>query len=409
MMADEVIEDNDMEANIASLVQLGVDNAKGYKRSNSKSFSILQLKAMAGYLEIPKCLKKEELVLSIIRKFENRQRLADLQKQRGAREVEEKSDSSDSDAEDDEDSASASASGSKRGGGGRFIKNKHTFPRLCNCLMTMPLEVQVSGLQANRWQLQHRETGAGNPLFVEATEMFNNPEIHTGGLAVDQPEFFERRGINPECEIVGVLTAKKAYKLWKKVKKDYAEALKKYGVSGQANGLQFWLFCNGDVDVYYLHCILKIKNLPELTSYCAEGSEIFGGIETSSSTTSSTAQGKEKTPGSGETKEQKKARDKALLSIADSLQQKAGAVRAASTGAQEVQAALLEKTRLETLNATFEAMNKWAKEIEDMESAAGYDEENPSKRLRITRVEFDRVEAKYNELNAPRSAFTTPR
>jgi hypothetical protein len=164
----------------------------------------------------------------------------------------------------------------------KFVKNKNTNFRLVNLLMLYPVALQRSNLISTREQLQHREVGAQDLLFVTVAAEFND-DVNSGGLA-HQHEEFERRRINPEAPHVGFITAKKCYKLWEDLSKRYASAAKKWGISGTGNELSFWNFCRGDIDVLYLRMVLNASGDIALKTYCAEGSEIDGGLDTSAAT-----------------------------------------------------------------------------------------------------------------------------
>lgn len=63
--------------------------------------------------------------------------------------------------------------------------------------MKHPVALQRSNLISSREQLQHREVGAQNPLFVRVAVEFND-KGYSGGL-VHEHEESERRRIDPEA------------------------------------------------------------------------------------------------------------------------------------------------------------------------------------------------------------------
>jgi hypothetical protein len=83
-------------------------------------YNIEQLKAMATHINIPKSQPKASLIEAIKLKRQNQNRLEIVLR-----------------ANDEEE-------------GGSFRKDKNTFPRLCNILMSMPDALARSAMLANR-------------------------------------------------------------------------------------------------------------------------------------------------------------------------------------------------------------------------------------------------------------------
>ena len=57
---------------------------------------------------------------------------------------------------------------------GSFRKNRNTLPRIINFILQYPDAVMRSGALSTRLELQYRETGQNNPLFVDCVEKFND-------------------------------------------------------------------------------------------------------------------------------------------------------------------------------------------------------------------------------------------
>jgi hypothetical protein len=366
-----------MEERIKRLVHMGFEEAKTYRGKDSPGFTLDELKKMAVHMHIPSSQNKADLVKAIISKSKNRGLLDQL-------EAADESSDSESDAEE------------------RFTKNKHSFPRLCNILFTTPVALQRSNLLATRAQLQHRETGAGDPLFVEAAKQFNEFGHDSGGL-VKRHEVFLKKNIDPENVQNGQLSAYKAMKMWKAVRTEYALVYKKFAVSGQSNGLDFFLFCNGDTDVLYLHCALQANPDVSLISYCREGSELDGGLETSapaSASGSSTA-----TPASAT----KRARERSLSAIAEVLQKRATTSADREQSEKAVHSELVKKNREAHVQTIFEHMLRCAEKIEELEKLDDYDAEKPSVRLQMLRREEARASKQYEACLAEEGvSYTTP-
>jgi hypothetical protein len=155
--------------------------------------------------------------------------------------------------------------------------------------MSHPNATLRSQLLSNRLQLQFRETGDRQPLFTDVVEKFNDQSFNSGGLVTIHREF-TNRSINPEAiNASGNITSDIAYQMFKSVRNDYAKVMKDYQKSGQHNSHDFFNYCNGKIDILYLHCWLQKIGDPELTSFCSEGSEISQGIDTTLMTPTSSS------------------------------------------------------------------------------------------------------------------------
>jgi len=187
-----------LDAMIAKLVSIGAEAGKAHK--NADNFSRQQLQDMAGHLKLPTSGSKPQLVDAIIAKSFYKEKAEQV-------------DLSDDDSVDSVDPDDAIT---------KFIKNKHTNFRLINLLMKQPAALQRSNLISTREQLQHREVGARNPLFVSVAGEFND-DTDSGGLAFQHEEFTKRK-IDPEAPQKGFIRPKKCFKLWKDLLKRYAGA-----------------------------------------------------------------------------------------------------------------------------------------------------------------------------------------
>ncbi len=120
---------------------------------------------------------------------------------------------------------------------------------------------------ATRAQLQDNEIEARMPIFTQCTSKFNDWSINSGGLIVQREEF-TAEGIDPETRnLSGPLPAVHAYKIFKDIRKDYAEASRRYELSGRHNEHDFFNYCNGDLNVLYLLLVL-MANAENLSLLC---------------------------------------------------------------------------------------------------------------------------------------------
>jgi hypothetical protein len=372
--------DENISSAIDRLVAMGPEAGKAFKNANN--FGIEQLRAMARHLKLTSTGSKDYLVDAIINKKKYIGKIAELEANEG----------------DDVSVGSAE-------GAGKFTKNKHTMFRLTNLLMKYPAELQRSSLIATREQLQLREMGGRNPLFAKVAAEFND-DTNSGGLQQRHEEF---EGINPERPHDGFITGKKCYQLWKDLIKRYSAAVKKWGVSGTGNELTFWNFCgspNGgprQVDVLYLRLVLNATNDFTLQSYCSEGCEIDGGLETSVDTPNS------RRPESTATSSSRKRREEAGAVMAEASQKRARAIEEQVSSEKQVHEALAIKATTETIAALWNQMEKIESAVESMECAHDYDATNPSAKLRRYRAEYDRVAEQHRKMTAPTGgSFSTP-
>ena len=234
----------DVEAAIAKVCALPPDEVA--RSAKISGISLDDLKQIAVHLNLKKTDSKSNLITSIRTKVETKKKLAEI-------------------IEKEE---------------GTFRKDKNTFFRLCNILMSFPDALQRSNLLATRTQLQNKEVNEKQPIFNDAVVLFNDSTHNSGGLVAEHEEFTSRR-IDPEAvNNSGKITAAAAFRYFKDVRTSYAKAIVKYEQSGRHNKHDFFTYTQYDVDVLYLFMWLEKLNNPELTAYCAEGCELPGGLDT---------------------------------------------------------------------------------------------------------------------------------
>lgn len=154
-----------------------------------------------------------------------------------------------------------------------FTKDVHTVPRILNLLIRYPNELVSMELQASRQQLQLKETGASRPMFIELAAQFNSGE-NTGGLcllAKNSPLIVDEKKINPEFTPSVPITPKLVWSLVESTLRVYRKLIVNWFTSGTNNDLDFWSFCKGNTDVYYLHLLLKSTDNRELYTFCSQG------------------------------------------------------------------------------------------------------------------------------------------
>lgn len=254
-VAPSAIAVDTIEENILRLCSLNdeeLKNAKGNSRLSGVSLSMA--KDMSAHLNLNKSHNKSELIDNIVAK---KKRVIELSNIR----TEDDDDDSDVDSKD-------------------FKSNFNTFPRLCNILLNCPDALIRSALLASKYTLQNKETNEKQPVFTHARNLFNDP-THDSGGTVSEHLALKKVNINTEKANPGRISCKKIFKLFNKVLKEYAFIMNKYCQSGQHNEHDFWAYCQGNVNALYLFLKLKKAGNSDLNSYCAEGAEIQGGLDTS--------------------------------------------------------------------------------------------------------------------------------
>lgn len=234
-----------------------MDEKTAYGHRGKSGFNIEKLKSMAVFLNIKKSQSKKELISAIIARARNEAALKTM-------------------IIGDKENFTPISAVAKG-----FRKDKNTFPRICNILMSMPDQLHEVFAISSRQSLQLRQTHGKNLIWITAEDRFNDPDLNTGGnVAQDDlilrdidPESVRRKGSG-----VVPITAEYIYVLFKEVLHLHAAASVKFERSGN-HGHSFYNFCQNRLDVYYLHVWLTILDNPQLTKFCREGSEISCGFE----------------------------------------------------------------------------------------------------------------------------------
>ena len=222
--------------------------AKGSSKLSGISLTVA--KQLSSHLSLNRSYNKSTLLDNIIKK---RQRVTEL-----AEIHEAEAEAEDSDTESQ-----------------KFLSNQNTFPRLCNILLDYPDAVVRSAVLASKYALQNKETNQNQPIFTETRESFNDANYNSGGIVADHPELI-RAKIDPEKHNNGKISAKKIFKLFNSVIRQYAHISTKYTASGQHNQHDFFNYCHGNLNALYLHLKLTTIGDPELNSYCHEGADVKG-------------------------------------------------------------------------------------------------------------------------------------
>lgn len=282
-----------LRAEIDEMIEGGIEKANQH---GALGVPQKKLWEMADYFKIVKSnRKKEELITAIFNHVRDERRLEAKKRVRVSSNVilTMPTQKAPSDSESSEDEAEYHYGADNEF---RAVKPKgralNTFPRLLNFMMKHPDKLALTALQASKSQLQAKEVYEKNPVFVEAVISFNNWSLHSGGLVTlpeeNTPDFiFLHNDIDPEVppprKNARALGNKDAYNMWIEVKKNYAAALKKFEQSGHHANDDFWSFCGGSTDVYYLRkWLLSTKN-PGLDTLCGEGTVFEGGFDTGES------------------------------------------------------------------------------------------------------------------------------
>lgn len=359
----------DLDDMINRLMTIGAAAAKAHK--NPSNFSLKELKSMAAHLGLTQTGSKDELVDRIILKRSNTLRILALPD----------SDSEDVDSDQEEDDASLDGTG--------FKKSRNTNFRLINVVVKYPAALQRSNLIASKEQLQNRETGSRAPFWKEVEVEFND-DTPTGGL-IHQHEEFTKKKIAPDAAFNGLISSGKCYSLWKNLVKRYALAVRKFEVSGNGNEAIFWNFCMGKVDVLYLRLVLNGLGDMDLLGYCAEGSEVDGGLETSSVKSNLT---RTPTP-SSDRKRRKETQADEMIDIA---KRKLAVMSEAAESERLASASTVERNKAQTASLLWEQMRSIESAIDEMEASSDYNENLPSTKLKRYREDYAKVRFKYDKV-----------
>lgn len=256
---EEIEQAFDVPAAIKELIASG-DPETVAKDARLSGWSVPKLKTMSCYLGLGKNFgKKKDIIAAIFGKVSARQSL---------------------------DNMMASANDNST-----FNKDKHTFPRLCNLIMQFPDAVQRCGALASKEQLQNKEVNENQQLFTVVATQFNDWKLNSGGVIDTDDELLDSIDTEKRNKS-GPITAALVFAYWKDVVKMYSIYLRNWEASGKHNGHDFWQYCQGNLNVYYLHLWLCQLGNPEVSAYCAEGTILPFGVDsgappTESSTSSS--------------------------------------------------------------------------------------------------------------------------
>ena len=147
-------------------------------------------------------------------------------------------------------------------------------PRICNIILDHPDALVRSALLASKYALQNKETNQKQPIFKETRDKFNDSTYNSGGIISDHPELVRAKIDTEKNNTSAMITAKRIFKTFNAVIRQYSVISIKYTPSGQHNQHEFFSYCLGNVNALYLHLKLKSLGNPELNSFCAEGTTV---------------------------------------------------------------------------------------------------------------------------------------
>ncbi len=260
---------------IAQLKNMGIEEASA-KRTGANT---KDLRRLAVYFKIPKSQKKPDLIKSLFERIERNEKLQDLSVVMG-----------------DE----------------TYRKDRHTVPRIINLLLAHASELVNIERLATRSQLQQGEIYGSHPLFQTVADQFNDSNYCSGGLA-GQHQIFDEDEIDPEkVSKEGKITAKQVYKYYREVVQLYKLTYPKYMSSGFHDNRDFWLFCQGKVDLLYLHVAVTATKNEQVLEFMTEGSIVpSGGVDTVLKTPSSVSDVSSKNPESVSSYEAQRSKKRA--------------------------------------------------------------------------------------------------
>jgi hypothetical protein len=157
-----------------------------------------------------------------------------------------------------------------------FSKDINTIPRLLN-ILSEHLNDLLKSKEIAKWtDLQSGTMHSGNPLWTAVTSKFNDPNFYSGGLVTDDSRLDE---IDPDSpHLSRGLTADLAYFHWNNTKKEYAHLYSNFNRSG-INTTDFWPFCSGKTDVFYMHLWLQSHGREDVLRFCRECIVIPSGFD----------------------------------------------------------------------------------------------------------------------------------
>ena len=163
-----------------------------------------------------------------------------------------------------------------------FVKDKDTFPRLCNLIMKHPNAVRQSFGAATRDQLQHKEGPTPNrQIWRDLEAEFNDYDVHSGGLCKKR-DLYDNASIDPERpNLSGKFRADAMVSLWKDIKAPYLIAKSRYEASGHHDEDSFPAFAHEKTtDVVYLFDSLRTLSDETFEKFVAEDNIIASGFDT---------------------------------------------------------------------------------------------------------------------------------
>ena len=218
-------------------------------------FSLEQIKDMASHLGIKKSQTKPKLVEAILSYMKQKQ-------QHDAMSVAQ---------------VTSSTSVDGNSNNGTYRKDKNTIPRLINLLFNHPNALARSQSIPSRVDIQDRQLNEHQEIWTIVCNEFMDRSHNSGGLMAqhDALDDIDTEKINNS----GILTPKHAFKIFKDVLREYAVVEPNYSASGKHNEHDYFMYCNGNTDVLYLHLALEVRNHESLSQFCKEGYVLHNGLD----------------------------------------------------------------------------------------------------------------------------------
>ena len=147
--------------------------------------------------------------------------------------------------------------GDAAGGGTTSRKEPQCSFRLLNVLFSDAFSVCLMGLAATRTRQQLHGLVSANAEFWEDVHLAftDNTNTDIGQLQFEH-HVFTKYGIDPS--IIVVHSAQKLKGIYTNLKSRLKHAYANYAKSGMHNS-DFWNFCDGQIDVLYLHMFVRAK------------------------------------------------------------------------------------------------------------------------------------------------------
>jgi len=134
--------------------------------------------------------------------------------------------------------------------------------RLLNILFTDEFSTKFAKLgdAANQYQLDTGKTGNDQYFWEEVCQAFQESNVTYDTLLFQEDDVFA--SLDLEMSVIINHSWQKLRSIWKSLNAEYKAALTKFTMSGTHTS-DFYTFCNGKQDVYYLRKHLNLR--PELT------------------------------------------------------------------------------------------------------------------------------------------------